>query len=93
MSDDIEGVVETSLNVGVITTDIDKITILCLIRSLIDSGRSNVEGMLTAIAELAGVQCEFSGATQAGNQMPILKSCTCSVKPTTVSTVGPRTSW
>jgi len=62
MSDDIEGVVETSLNVGVITTDIDKITILCLIRSLIDSGRSNVEGMLTAIAELAGVQCEFSGA-------------------------------
>ncbi|MGF1714700.1 aminoacyl-histidine dipeptidase [Photobacterium chitinilyticum] len=62
MSDDIEGVVETSLNVGVITTDIDKITILCLIRSLIDSGRSNVEGMLTAIADLAGVQCEFSGA-------------------------------
>lgn len=62
MSDDIEEVVETSLNVGVITTDIDKITILCLIRSLIDSGRSNVEGMLTAIAELAGVQCEFSGA-------------------------------
>ncbi len=62
MSDDIEGVVETSLNVGVITTDADKITILCLIRSLIDSGRSNVEGMLTAIAELAGVQCEFSGA-------------------------------
>ena len=62
MSDDIEEVVETSLNVGVITTDIDKITILCLIRSLIDSGRSNVEGMLTAIADLAGVQCEFSGA-------------------------------
>ncbi|MGR5146797.1 aminoacyl-histidine dipeptidase [Photobacterium alginatilyticum] len=62
MSDDIEGVVETSLNVGVITTDADKITILCLIRSLIDSGRSNVEGMLKAVAELAGAQCEFSGA-------------------------------
>ncbi|OLQ75965.1 cytosol nonspecific dipeptidase [Photobacterium proteolyticum] len=62
MSDDIEGVVETSLNVGVITTDADKITILCLIRSLIDSGRSNVEGMLKAVADLAGAQCEFSGA-------------------------------
>ncbi|WP_299015957.1 aminoacyl-histidine dipeptidase [uncultured Photobacterium sp.] len=62
MSDDIEGVVETSLNVGVITTEADKITILCLIRSLIDSGRSNVEGMLKAVAELAGAQCEFSGA-------------------------------
>ncbi|PST89880.1 aminoacyl-histidine dipeptidase [Photobacterium jeanii] len=62
MSDDIEGVVETSLNVGVITTDSDKVTILCLIRSLIDSGRSNVEGMLKAVADLAGAQCEFSGA-------------------------------
>jgi dipeptidase D len=62
MSDDIEGVVETSLNVGVITTESSSITILCLIRSLMDSGRSNVEGMLKAIADLAGAQCEFSGA-------------------------------
>ncbi|ELR65184.1 Aminoacyl-histidine dipeptidase (Peptidase D) [Photobacterium marinum] len=62
MSDEVEGVVETSLNVGVITTEADKITILCLIRSLIDTGRSNVEGMLKAVAELAGAECEFSGA-------------------------------
>ena len=62
MSDEIEGVVETSLNVGVITTDADKITVLCLIRSLIDSGRSQVEGMLASVAELAGAQVEFSGA-------------------------------
>ncbi|MCQ1057092.1 aminoacyl-histidine dipeptidase [Photobacterium sp. DNB23_23_1] len=61
MSDDIQGVVETSLNVGVITTEADKITVLCLIRSLIDSGRSNVEGMLKAVAALAGASCEFSG--------------------------------
>lgn len=61
MSDDIQGVVETSLNVGVITTEADKITVLCLIRSLIDSGRSNVEGMLKAVATLAGASCEFSG--------------------------------
>ncbi|KHT64082.1 aminoacyl-histidine dipeptidase [Photobacterium gaetbulicola] len=61
MSDDIEGVVETSLNVGVITTEADKITVLCLIRSLIDSGRSNVEGMLKAVASLAGASCAFSG--------------------------------
>ncbi|MCW8332852.1 aminoacyl-histidine dipeptidase [Vibrio paucivorans] len=62
MSDEIEGVVETSLNVGVITTDASKITVLCLVRSLIDSGRSQVEGMLTSVAELAGAQIEFSGA-------------------------------
>lgn len=62
MSDEIEGVVETSLNVGVISTEADQVTILCLVRSLIDSGRSNVEGMLKAVAELAGATCEFSGA-------------------------------
>lgn len=62
MSDEIEGVVETSLNVGVITTDKDTINVLCLVRSLIDSGRQQVEGMLTSVAELAGAQIEFSGA-------------------------------
>ncbi len=62
MSDEIEGVVETSLNVGVISTEENKVTVLCLIRSLIDSGRSQVEGMLSSVAELAGASIEFSGA-------------------------------
>ncbi|MCD9556305.1 aminoacyl-histidine dipeptidase [Photobacterium carnosum] len=62
MSDDIEGVVETSLNMGVITTEANKVTILCLIRSLIDSGRSYVEGMLQSLAALTGAQCDVSGA-------------------------------
>ena len=62
MSDEIEGVVETSLNVGVITTEENTITVLCLIRSLIDSGRSQVESMLHSVAELAGANIEFSGA-------------------------------
>lgn len=62
MSDEIEGVVETSLNVGVITTEEDTVTVLCLIRSLIDSGRSQVEGMLHSVAELAGANMAFSGA-------------------------------
>ncbi|ELO1773052.1 aminoacyl-histidine dipeptidase [Vibrio fluvialis] len=62
MSDDIEGVVETSLNVGVITTDEQQIKVLCLIRSLIDSGRSQVESMLTSVAELADADIAFSGA-------------------------------
>jgi len=62
MSDEIEGVVETSLNVGVITTEENSITVLCLIRSLIDSGRSQVESMLHSVAELAGASIEFSGA-------------------------------
>ncbi len=61
MSDDIQGVVETSLNVGVITTEDDKIVILCLIRSLMDSGRRYVETMLEAVAQLANADCEFKG--------------------------------
>jgi dipeptidase D len=62
MSDAIEGVVETSLNIGVITTAEDSVTVLCLIRSLIDSGRMQVESMLSSVAHLAGAKIAFSGA-------------------------------
>ncbi|RLV59555.1 aminoacyl-histidine dipeptidase [Parashewanella curva] len=62
MSDDVAGVVETSLNVGVISTETEHVSILCLIRSLIDSGRSQVEGNLTSLAQLADAEVEFSGA-------------------------------
>ncbi|MFV0576143.1 MAG: aminoacyl-histidine dipeptidase [Vibrio sp.] len=62
MDDNIEGVVETSLNVGVITTEENKLTILCLIRSLIDSGKEMVEGTLTSLAKLAGANIQFDGA-------------------------------
>ncbi|MFB2637374.1 aminoacyl-histidine dipeptidase [Shewanella bicestrii] len=62
MSDEVAGVTETSLNVGVISTNDEEVSILCLIRSLIDSGRSQVEGMLNALTNLAGAEIEFSGA-------------------------------
>lgn len=62
MSDEIAGVTETSLNVGVISTGSESVDILCLIRSLIDSGREEVEGYLTALSSLAGAEVEFSGA-------------------------------
>lgn len=62
MSDDIAGVVETSLNLGVITTQGDHVQVLCLVRSLIDSGREQVESMLASLAALAKVSVTFSGA-------------------------------
>ena len=62
MSDDIEGVVETSLNVGVISTEENVVKVLCLVRSLLDSGRDQVEGILSSVAELAGANIAFSGA-------------------------------
>ncbi len=41
--------VETSLNVGVVTTSENEAEIICLIRSLIDSGKDYVVEMLTAL--------------------------------------------
>lgn len=62
MSDEVAGVTETSLNVGVISTSDSSIQVLCLIRSLIDSGREQVQGMLSSLAQLAGAEVKFSGA-------------------------------
>ncbi|MEI6858442.1 MAG: aminoacyl-histidine dipeptidase [Shewanella sp.] len=62
MSDEVEGVTETSLNVGVISTETQSVEILCLIRSLIDSGREEIESLLTSLTNLAGVEINFSGA-------------------------------
>ena len=61
MSDDIAGVTESSLNVGVITTKADSVSVLCLIRSLIDSGRENIESTLQSLSDLAGATITFSG--------------------------------
>lgn len=61
MSDEVTGVVETSLNVGVVTMEEDKAEIMCLIRSLIDSGKEYVVSMLTAVGQLAGAQTAPKG--------------------------------
>jgi dipeptidase D len=61
MSDAVKGVVETSLNVGVVTMNEDEAEIICLIRSLIDSGKDYVVSMLTAIGQLAGAKTSPKG--------------------------------
>ncbi|MGB2536231.1 beta-Ala-His dipeptidase [Hafnia paralvei] len=62
MSDEVKGVVETSLNVGVVTTDAKEAQIICLIRSLIDSGKDSVVSQLTSLGELAGAHVEAKGS-------------------------------
>ncbi|WNC68968.1 aminoacyl-histidine dipeptidase [Thalassotalea nanhaiensis] len=62
MSDDIEGVVETSLNLGVLRCKGPKFVALCLIRSLHDDGRMETEEMVESVFTLAGAKVEFSGA-------------------------------
>ena len=61
-SDVAKGVVETSLNVGVVTMTSDNVQIHCLIRSLIDSGKDYVVSMLDSLGKLAGAKTEAKGA-------------------------------
>ncbi len=62
MSDDIEGIVETSLNIGVIRCKGNKFVVLSLIRSLHDDGRAEAQSMLESLYLLAGASIKFSGA-------------------------------
>ena len=62
MSDDIEGIVETSLNLGVIHTRGNKLNAMVLIRSLHDDGRLETQRMVQSVFELAGASVVFSGA-------------------------------
>ncbi|NHB92509.1 beta-Ala-His dipeptidase [Photorhabdus cinerea] len=61
MSDIIKGVVETSLNVGVVGMEQDKVNIIYLIRSLIDSGKSYVISMLSSLAKLSNAGISAKG--------------------------------
>ncbi|GAB2935016.1 beta-Ala-His dipeptidase [Hafnia psychrotolerans] len=62
MSDDVKGIVETSLNVGVVTMKDDEVAINCLIRSLIDSGKEYVVSMLDSLGKLAGAKTLAKGS-------------------------------
>jgi len=61
MSDDVKGVVETSLNLGVVSLTEKEAEIVCLIRSLIDSGKDYVVSMLTSVGQLAGAKTSPKG--------------------------------
>ncbi|MDX1268533.1 MAG: M20/M25/M40 family metallo-hydrolase, partial [Oceanisphaera sp.] len=57
-----DGVVQTSTNLGVIGTEGEHIHVQCLIRSLNDEGRNRVADMTAAVFRLAGAHCDFDGA-------------------------------
>lgn len=61
MSDDIAGVVETSLNIGVIRPKGSKLSVMILVRSLHDDGRLHVEEMLSSLFALTTASIKFSG--------------------------------
>jgi dipeptidase D len=61
MSDEVAGVVESSLNVGVVSTAANHISVVCMVRSLIDSGRAYIESQLQSLCDLAGASVQFEG--------------------------------
>lgn len=62
MSKEIEGLVETSLNLGALKTFEDKFTALYSVRSSIDTRRDNICHKLDNLAKIMGGKVEYSGA-------------------------------
>ncbi|PJG85368.1 aminoacyl-histidine dipeptidase [Conservatibacter flavescens] len=60
-SDVVEGVVETSLSLGVLQTTETKVHAIILIRSLIESGKEYVQSQLQSLTEMLGGHVAFSG--------------------------------
>lgn len=61
MSDSMEGLVETSINLAIVKTEGDKIYIHSLMRSSVDSARAALAQSIAAVFELAGARIEFAG--------------------------------
>lgn len=62
MSDTIDGIVETSTNLGVVLTNENAVSVKCLVRSLIDSARTNTQNMIASTFALVGASVTFTGA-------------------------------
>nr|WP_321271696.1 aminoacyl-histidine dipeptidase [uncultured Tolumonas sp.] len=61
MSHAVKGVVETSTNIGIIQTEGATLSAISFVRSLTDEGRLHLRSSFSAIADLSGAQCLFSG--------------------------------
>ena len=62
MSRDMEGLVETSLNLAIVNTNGKNFTIQALLRSSVDTAKEALAERLVCLAELAGGSCKLSGA-------------------------------
>ncbi len=61
MSDAMEGLVETSCNLGVVKTSDSEVQFISLPRSSVDSAKEAVADQIAAVAELAGGSAELAG--------------------------------
>lgn len=61
-SDVVKNVVETSLSIGILSTENGVMKARMLIRSLIENGKADVRSRLTSLAALTGATVKFSGS-------------------------------
>lgn len=61
MSTDMEGLVETSLNLAIVKSENHEVKALALLRSSVDSAKEDVESTLESIFRLAGAEIWFDG--------------------------------
>lgn len=77
MSRDMEGLVETSLNLAIVKTTGKNFTVQALLRSSVDTAKEALAERLVCLAELAGGTCRLSGAYpgwKPNMQSPLLKT-------------------
>lgn len=76
MSDEIPGVVETSLNLGVVKMESQQAEVVYLVRSQLESSKRNVFEMLRSVGDLAGASVEANRdypGWKPNTQSPIMK--------------------
>lgn len=62
MSADMAGIVETSNNLAIVRTNGDAAEMLCLVRSFIESRKTELVSQIESVLKLAGAKVETSGA-------------------------------
>ena len=61
MSNEMDGLVETSTNLAIVKSENGIIKIQCLLRSSVDSAKQDLENMMQSVFELAGAEIIFDG--------------------------------
>ena len=77
MSNEMQGLVETSTNLAIIKSENGKIRIQCLLRSSVDSAKEDLEQMMQCVFEMAGASYLFDGkypGWKPNPDSPILKT-------------------
>ena len=61
MSNEMQGLVETSTNLAIVKSENGEVKTQCLLRSSVDSAKTDLEQMIQSVFELAGAEIQFDG--------------------------------